>query len=368
MLRPVTPPIPVEQKKRNLAMMLLSHYIKYDRLTELCQLIDADETVKVIDVYIDVYDIMKSIYNEDVESDKQYIIASAVLNLAAHYRGYFKTRHGLWTRIFLVYSDESNMFSHQQFVPEFGVNKKRTFDVETSKLISSQLKLVEMLCKYLNDIFFIKRTGSFITFTYGNIANNIRQDPKYISILVSSSKYMYQIPAMAIGHRVYQLRPLKDSGVDNSVIITPTNAILMYYNKLTPNSLAVQRMKDFNPRLLSLIWTFNGCDDKNISMLTNITKTTAMIADAIREYKMINDYQSDIKYLYHAFKGVETVATADMLDRRFKAIDLMYQYMLYSHTIESKDMLWNCNLYDPKTVEDINLQYFSDNPLDMQNL
>ena len=121
----------------------------------------------------------------DVFSNKRFSICAAIINLAAHIRGYYKTRHRLWARIFLVYGEDSSS-NHRQFYQKFGediFSQENFKHQETNKFIHSQLELVKILCAYINELYFIYKSADFSMFTYGNILNN----PDRLSIVITKS-------------------------------------------------------------------------------------------------------------------------------------------------------------------------------------
>lgn len=348
--------------KVNLESLLYSYYIKYDRLLEMNKYINGDEKTQYIDIYVDLYDMLKKVYSTDIYATKKFIIVSSIINLAAHMRAYYITRHRIWARIFIVYGDCSTI-NHKQFYPGFGVDQhKNALNYEkTTEFINSQLELVKILCAYINDVYFIRKSTDFTMFVYDSIAKN----PKNISIIITKSKYAYQIPALC--ENAYIFRPRKTSDGDVSQIISHNNTLFGFFNKIQ-SQVVLDRLRIINPELLSVIMSLNGLKDKNVASLTNITRTTMLIEDAIRNNRIINGYNSDIGYLYANLIGINHIVDPASFDFRFKAIDLVYQHRLYNSQIEARDMSWFLNLNDVKTVQDINNKYFVDNPLDLNNL
>lgn len=355
--------------KQNIESLLRAYYIRYNRLYELNNVIAKTTTIKNqdhVDIYIDLYNMLKSIYTIDVYANNTLSICASVINLAAHLRGYYITRHRLWTRIFLVYADDSNN-NHRQFLPEFGmdtVDETLKYN-ETSEFITSQLKLVKILCAYINEVYFVERKSDFGAFTY----NNILKNQNTISIILSKSKYLYQIPALL--KNVYILRPKKityeGTSSDESYIVYYNTALTSTYIK---SSSVEDILININPSMLSLFLTLNGCQDKKVPALINISRTSKAIYSALKANKIINGYNSDTKYVYGNLIIPNNLTFIDYpnFDYRFKAIDIAYQNIIYKSQVESKDNTWFIDLHDPDTVKAINNQYFVNNPLDLNNL
>ena len=306
---------------------------------------------------------LKRVYGLDVYSTGKFSITAAIINLAAHLRGYYKSRHRVWAKIYLVYADEST-FNHRQFYQNFGsLVDRTTYDFsKTDSIVKTQLELVKILAAYINDVYYVQRRTDFTMFTFDNILKHRDE----ISIVMTKNKYAYQIPAM-VGNRAYIFRPSKYGGEDRSTCISANNVLFSYYNKINKEDV-LQLLGRFQPSLLSLLMTINGCKDKNINSLTNITRTTKIVFDAIDKGRILNQYSAMIDLLYNNLVGIAPLIDIMGFTYRFKAIDLAFQHSLYLNMVESKDDTWLINLNDPDTVKDINNKYFVDIPLDLYNL
>lgn len=348
--------------KINMESLLLSHYIKYDKLFELCNISLANIKSNTIDIYIDLYDILKKIYTTDIKINKRFIIVSSIINLAAHYRGYFWSRHRLYTRIFLVYGD--NISNNQkQFIPTFGNDQFRnTKDYDKNNIfINSQLELVKILVGYIDNVYYIRRRSHFSAFVYHNILANNSINP---SIIISKDKYNYQLPAL--NDNILIFRPKKYNGQDISYYINKGNVYDCFYNKSSKDT--IENLHKLNPELLSLLISLNGLPKYKLFSVMNISTAVKLVLDAIIKNKIINGYNSDIKYVASNLNGLTDYIDMISLEYRFNTVDLIVQSKIYDSTIEANDMQWYINLKDPKTVKDINNKYFADNPLDLNNL
>lgn len=348
--------------KTNLEGLLLSYYIKYDRLFILCNNSLANINNNIIDIYVDLYDMLKPIYTKNIYSNKKYLIVSSIINIAAHLREYFWTRHRLNTRIFLVYG-RSITQQHKQFYPTFGDDEFRsTLDYQkNNEFINSQLKLVKILCAYIYNVYYIDKNSDFSMFTYDNIIKN-QMIP---SIIISKSKYVYQIPALLQNAVIF--RPKKSNGNDISYLINKSCIYSSFYNYITSKN-NLDRLSILNPALLSLMITLTGLPSYNLHTLLNINNATKMIYDAISSNRIINDYNNDIDFVYKALIDINKFIDPINFKYRFNAVDLVTQHRIYNSTAEARDISWYINLNDPETVKEINNKYFIDNPLDLNSL
>lgn len=350
--------------KANIESVLLGYYIKYTRLEQLTlTTIASSEFANSNDVYIyiDLYDMLKKLYSIDIYANKQFTIVSSVINLAAHMREFYWTRYHVNSRIYLIYAtEESN--NHRQFYPGFSDFKlKEMMNYQKiNDIIESQLEMVKILCAYIYNVYYIRKTTDFSMFTYDNIINN----PTIPAIVLTKSKYAYQLPAMC--SNVFLLRPKKSKGEDTSYAITCNNVFLNYCSKINNNK-TMSQVAEINPKLLSLIMTLNGLPSKKLLTLFNTTTAVGRVYNAIKGNLIINDYNTDIDYVYNQLQ-ISNKIDAYNFKYRFNAVDLVFQHRLYTMMAESKDISWLINLNDPDTVKDINNKYFIDNPLDLNAL
>lgn len=342
--------------------ILLGYYIKYSKLQELVEQTLYSTNAEMVDVYIDLYDMLYPLYSTNIYSNKKFIITSSVINLAAHMREYFWSRHRVISRIFLVYADGS-LNTHKEFCYNFGNNDMESmmnYD-KTSHYINSQLDLVKILAAYINGVYFVRKETDFAMFTYDNICKNLNIP----AVILTKDKYNYQIPAMCNNAVIF--RPKKYNGDDISFAITNNNVILSHFNKINRED-SIMKLKDINSAALSLLYALTGLPKKKLLTLFNSTTAINMLHQAIQELKIINGYNMDIPYVYKALNIPSSKIDPINFEYRFRAVDMVYQHRIYSGLSESIDVSWFIDLNDPKTVQHINNTYFIDNPLDLNSL
>lgn len=352
----------MDDARVNLEGILLSYYIRYDRLLSLSNIALSDISTNTVDIYVDLYDMLKPIYTRDIYSNKKFLVVSSIINLAAHLRGYFWSRHRLSTRIFLVYGESITM-QHKQFYPTFGDDKFReTMNfVNTDKFIHDQLEMVKILCGYIYDVYYVPKKSSFSMF----VLDNIMKNQSVQSIIITKSKYAYQIPALV--DIVKFFRPKKSNGEDISYIISKPYIYPNFFNKITSKD-TIDRLSKINPSLLSLMMTLTGLPSYGMITLVNVSTATKMVLEAISSNRIINGYNSDIDFVYKSLNGIDKYIDSTNFKYRFNAVDLLTQHRIYNSTAEAIDVSWMVNFNDPETMRGINNKYFIDNPLDLNNL
>jgi hypothetical protein len=185
------------------------------------------------------------------------------------------------------------------------------------------------------------------------------------SIIISKSKYAYQLPALF--NNVYLLRPQKGNGEDVSYLIYHNIAITKFFSK-SINQKTIENLVKINPELLSVLIALTGFPSYNMKTVCNITVASRMLADAVTSGRIINRYNTDIDYVYNALEGLDKYIDPVTFKYRFNAVDLVFQHRIYNSSAEARDITWIVDLENKFEVQRINNQYFIDNPLDLNNL
>lgn len=350
-------------RKVNIEQMLLGYYIKYDKLTEMVQdnFIDSPySNSDNINIYVDLYNLLLPLYTTDIYAENSFSIVSSIINLAAHMRGFFRTRYGVESKIFLVYGENATN-NHKQFYLNFGESKIKdclNYD-NIHSIIYSQLDMLKILCAYIPDVYLVRKNTDFSMFTYDNIC----KDPT-LSIILTKDKYAYQIPAMCPNAFIF--RPKKYSGEDISYVVNSKNVLFMLNKKISSKD-TLMTLSKINPKLCSVLLTLTGLPCRKVLTLFNITTGVGRLYKAISENKIINDYNSDIDYVYDALQLYSKIDNMSF-KCRFNAIDLVFQHRIYANSPSALDTSWYINLSDRKSFMEINDKYFVNNPLDLASL
>lgn len=353
----------INDTRQNLESILFGYYIKYNKMQELVGAAFANAAPSnSIDIYVDIFDMLKQIYGKNIYANKNFVVTVAVVNLAAHIREYFRTRHRMWSRIFLVYADNSTD-NHKRFYQGFGDDSyKTTIDFDkNNQFIMSQLELVKILAAYIEDVYFVTKKTMFPMFVYDNIIKN----PNIPAIIITKNTYAYQIPAFTNNIAVF--RPKKYAGEDTSFPVYGSNILYQYYSGITSKN-TLEYLSVINPQHLSLLMSLTGNNQFNMHFVTKNTVAIRIIAEAIKEGKLLNSHMADSNYIYSVLPELTKYIDPTNFAFRYNACDLIYQHLLYTQMPESLDYSWMVNFKDPDTVRDINNKYFFDNPLDLNSL
>lgn len=345
-----------------------SYAVKYSTLTKLINSEYANSNSDEINLFIDLTDILKGIGSQIVGATTPYSIAASIVNLCAHYRNFFKEYYKTHTRFFLILSDINNYSINLKSFPLYR-RKLYSNNPKKDSIIQSGLKLVEMLCPYIEDIYYKYTNYEFGVYVYDIIQHEAKNGSSTPGLILSKDPYTYQMVSDD-AFMVKILRPKKDSGEDTSYIINFVNAIEM---SCTARKLDIgntfSEIKLINPSLLSLIYALTRVPERGIPSLHKLPNTIAAITQLIWDKLIINDRTTDIEYICNLLTTKKLLNIKDIptVRARFNAIDIETQFIAYSYSAEEK---YNgiVNLYDPKAVKEISMQYFKDNPLDLNVL
>lgn len=361
--------------------VLYGYYIKYHKLKELT-LQEFQNTPNAnatkVNIYIDLYDMLYSLYTNKVDINDSVSISSAIINLVAHLRGYFKRTHMVDTKIYLVYGATNSDIQEKLIYGGYNRKGKEIIsqNPKINKSISEVFAQLEELCKYIEEVYFI-RVNEFETATviFDRILQEEANNQAIPNIIITKSIYAYQIPAYTANSRIY--RPLKSKGEDNSFIINKHNCIFRYFTDRRSNTEMTEEhyrmLQNINPELINFIMTLAGIHNRGLKPIMNITTTLKEVNKMIKHQLIINGYNSIIDY------PVSTIMDLDMnpgfidnkveIISRFKGIDLRLQHMrfvqsVYFQTIQQSII----DLIDDEGFRYISGKYFKDYPLDLNNL
>lgn len=346
------------------------NFIKYDRLYAMCmQAFYGKTNATEVDIYIDMMSMIKMLYNKnyDMLTLDQNVVASAMINLCAHLRDYFYSRHRVYATIYIVYA-KNRPVSAVSLIPDYNAHFITTMNAKAqlSDLIETNCNILELVCPYLKDIYFIRdqyfNETSVVIYDLIKRTANDEYRSHIPKIVYSKDKYAYQL--VAVTPKTFMFRPKKDNGMDCSFVITKSTIYDLYRSE---HGLTQMDCSGINHGLFSLMLALSGLKSRSIPMLINNTKALKNIKSAIDDSKILNGYMSSI-YIVPTDLGLNSQSFKLFYDR-FNALDLITQHDIYINTPASVDNLRGIiNLYNPDEVRELNNKYFQTYPLDLNRL
>lgn len=343
--------------------LMIAHYVRYERLAELINAEFYNSNYNEINLCIDAYSMIKSIYGlQPYQFIDELSISSCIINACAHYRNFFWTRYNVTCKIYIVFSRmEQSIAEAKMFYPTY----ENIFTTEPNPsmdaLINKNLGVLEELCPYIPDVKFIHSK-----YEPGLVFGNIATDVSKPTIIVSKDPWVLQVTANLFN--AYILRPTKNNGQDISILISHKNVISYYLQMRKTNTCAVLDPTIISPHHLSYMIAAAGFPERKLGKLHLLRTISNLLIEAICKMYITHGIIVDIKSFNTEISNVSNIKLKTFdIECRFNAIGFnpcMLRYMM-SPMIDNLDMI---NLHNPDQMKQINERYFSKVPLDLMAL
>lgn len=232
---------------------LYNKFVRYELLQSMLNNLPSTKNMTglPINIYIDIQSVYKDILSTDFIGTDIKTIGINVLNMAAHYRHFFRNQFKTEVCVFLV---DSRLDSFGSLCTQFNQGNN-----------ANMFNLVEVLCKYFPNIYYLHR-DRFNAVSI--IANLISERPNNASFVISNDIYSYQLPV------IFDLTYVLHIGITNKYIITMNNAVDMLFKKSTPAS-------DLSPKLLPLIMALNKVPQLELPLLFSYKSALTKLRELI---------------------------------------------------------------------------------------
>lgn len=360
------------------------YYITYDKLYELTYhafygKTDADKA----NVFIDMNGLTRSLFETNTLfsfKDTQTPIASAFINLVAHLRSYYLSRHNSYLRFYIIWG-ENRPESARSIFSDYNAHYLQAFDSNTAlrKILYQNIELMELICPYIPDVYFInvgqEEVGSGIAALFENtdISNLFSSCP---NIIYTSDPFLYQL---ILYPNTFVFRPKKrimDNGQrkDNSWVVNKSNLydgyrLDMRYSKSSPDILDYRFYKD----------VIGICGIRNRHIRGKLTYNSAikLIEKIVSHYNIDPNYPFDL--LCNIIDEENTVGNGKIVKRGtgynfsdcipiYNALNIsQYQYPR-AYSIRPAILKGVVDLTNANDIREINDKYFINYPLDLMGL
>ena len=330
---------------------MYSYYVKYENLVSIINKEFYNSNSTNVNLFVDVHGILVNMRKNKVTIN-QYAFIAGLINLAAHYRQFFKTRYQCTTKIWFINALD-NIIPHYY---------SKTFNHNTD-VDAIDDNLMKQLCNYIPDIMYVTCRVDCST-----MAIKISEDEKLIDpcILISKDPFEFQICEY---ENFYVLRPKKYRGQDTSYIVNRSNAVEYYSGDL---SYGHEVIKGFDATAMPVLMALWGVPSRKVLTKFRMPKPIDLLNNYIDQYYVYRypwDIEAFFQQLSEANGGSIDRNIFDLINR-FKAVDTVYfQSIAYESLPDYKtDYTGMVNLYDPRGMQDINEKYFKAYPLDLEVL
>lgn len=342
--------------------ILTSYFIKYNRLTELMYYMYQGSKATEINLYIDLYGVIKTLFSDTFRTDISDYTAttSTILNMCGHYRTFFR-RLGVNAKIYLILS--YNVCDiNRKFVAGYNETFYKKMQNKTIKeMIDLNCNLLETICPFLQDIYFLQ-TGFESSVLIDHLIS--MGDSSIPNLILSKDVYPMQLTELH--PNTSYIKPKKFGDQDNSVCITQkdhpahiTNFWDMYCNHRINVSFHSSNMM-IHPVNSVILSALSRYPERNYKSILNITSAHKAIYDIVGSESIKVSMESIAQFGNAQFP-------VQIADARYKALDVEFFRGIYNDSVESK-MISLIDLEDPASVNAICAEYFQKNPVDLSKL
>lgn len=353
-----------------LEKILHSKKLSYEKLTPLMKdyitLNKLNRNTTTVNIFIDFYDVMKSVYNpktlnllDNMKQDERLMIASEVINMVSHYRHFFYSRMNMFSNIYFFYSNEKSTFHlniNENYKKDFYDKRISKYCSENFKVINriieSNIKLIKGFLEYVPHAYFIN-TGDLepAVLPFHIIKNRVNEND--FNVIISNDQIQYQNLIYNDKTIILELRGEKSRIVSSENVFE----ILLEKSKKDYNDLSIF------PDLIPVINGFSGNSQYNINGYKNmgIIRAMTFVQKCLDENVLGNYEYLDLDELKSTLK---TKLKDDELDKFLDNFKMLSHYYIDS-----------CNIYDivlekqlidridARSVRYINEKYFNKYPI-----
>lgn len=368
----------------NAVDILYGEYIKYDRLYEMTMhAFCGNDKIDRTDIYVDLYSILRKLYHfgDRLEIDDSCGIASSIINLAIHLRGFFN-KMGIYSRIFLVYGGARDPHILRD-MPNY--NAAHILQEDTNSLLTSRIMDALQICQiytpYLPNIFtLVDRESEFSSMIVNRINTDFvanREGKGYI--IYSKELLAYQL--VAICPRTFLYRPKKNYISDRSWVVTKTSLYKAYgVGELGLKPLEDESLYNLPVKLFPMIQTLSGVKSRYKIRVNNFNIILKIFNKAFNNHEFDNGYSYlNLCTLPLQCNGIYAVLakpeykinkpeTVENFFKLFSIVDQLNRGSIYP-PYKALDLDNNIiNLSDDNAVKEINEKYFYKYPIDLMKL
>ena len=342
-------------------------FVKYNRLSKIVYDTFSNTSIASatkLNIFIDLYSVLKSIFSEHYRTDiSDYTaITTGIINMCSHYRGFFRNL-SVDTKFYLIFSFNTCDIN-RKFVAGYNEEFMRKSEIKIfNEVAMNNFELLDLLCPYLPNIFFIKSPRNFeSSVVIANLIETLNDGNPNLII----SKDIYPLQLCVMYPYTSFLYPFKINGEDLSTMI-PINEKqsfrFEFWNLVSSiRKTDIRSIGSISPINFSLFSAMGRFPERSMKSLINVASIRNIILSLIGE----NDIKIIPKQLYENNELLSKIPVA-LIESRFKALDIDFMLPYYRNDPESKCIELK-NLKDNSAINTINSRFFSHNPIDVNKL
>ena len=346
-----------------LDQVMYGQYIRYEHLNTLVGLEFEGSSAEHVNVFIDLYEALLPLYRHLNTSHAIELISSCILNMVSHYRKYFWTRHRVTTQIIFVYSNMTSI-NISRYCPEYNSKYRDRVlsNTEIGDKVDRALEFVKMLVPYMPDVYFKFGTVEPAVIIK-NLITTIPLFQQFPNVVISSSEYMYCLPANCEDTVVFRRKYNAKKKATIAYSYNFVNAI----NAFAHETRKIVIDHPVYPKLISTIMVLSGIPKKNVISSKDIVTSVNLLSDMPKE--MIGNIEATYRFLSEKCKAKnQRLLSFETFYNRFMAIDIDTQLAIYQHTPEATENAFLTQLEDPDAMKYINGRYFTHYPINFEGV
>lgn len=325
-----------------------------------------------LNIFIDLSSVLHGLYSEHnrVTADNITDISAAIINLCAHYRGFFRNELGVDTRIFLINSTNTCDIN-LKFVADYNSDFLRKVNVtQTKKMIDSNMKLLDVLCPYLPAIYYVESQQHFeVAVIIAYLIEMLNDDNP--NLIISHDMYPLQLCAQyKWTSYLYPKKTRSENEFYDSSWMIPVNDKPGFREAFWA---AYATHRSVSPAIYEML---TGISPVNYPLLISLVpfpeRSLRCILHSTVAIRFINSIAGgeDIKIQSAQFMNDPKFTNSypvGMIDARYKVMDVQYMLPFYRSSPEAMNIKL-LDLNDPAAVNAIAAKYYANNPIDLQKL
>ena len=350
--------------QRTLDSIVLTNYIKYERLKQIIDYTYSGSSATEINLYIDLYPIIRSVYADTYQVNYHGFmdLVPLIINICAHYKYFFNRFYNVKATIYLV-AGKNHPDISKMLVPEYNFVMQKIENAPTHSIMDDMLdknmKILSILAPYLPDIHFINTQFETSVVMGYIIDKKLNNNP---NIIISKDIYPIQIAANDRFENTIFIKPFKTgNGEDLSIVIQSSErqdswgdfwSFICKERNINP-----LKESPIHPSNIAPILSICGLPERSIKSLIQLRSVYHMI------YQVIGNSATEcsIDSLYSTFTDLEGSVPRHAVENRYHTINIPYQIdSLYASSSEALLLKFE-NKHDPVTVKAICDKYFSNN-------
>lgn len=342
---------------------LYGRFVTYKELRRIMQTEFGDKIDKDVNVFIDLFQFLTPPH-QMIRINNYFVICSVIINYCAHIKKFFRDTYGVNCNTILIASNgaasnntrylESYMKDYHTRINAAG---RQLYDA-----IQSNYKLINLLAPYLPGVYFKPGTVEAALIIKGIIDQNLFPKDN-INIAISTSQFMYQLPAF--DPSIVVIRQKRKFKEELSFSYNFLNCLQSYIY----DSKGIITCMPLDPKLITMVMLLSGIPKLNVKAIVNINTALNIVTSILpgAEHDPMTLYEYYTHYYMKRKRKVSLIDQGEFIDR-FMAIDITYQYKLYQNMPEYTMNRFMNRLNDPETLEKINAKYFGENPINLVDL